>query len=302
MPRALVQKIALTLLVTGLIALTHLGSLDRLGHEYTEAGFKRALVVFALSRGLNGVISVAQGTEVAIEPVGIGLTFKPGEILDPVNDLVERFSWVMLTSSASFGVQRVLLDVMASSWLTYATLGAGLALLWALWWTESSLIKLRRVLCRIALVLLVLRFSIALMAVAGEHFYQAFLETQFNESQIQLEKAATHIGEVNSEIQPALSNTEERSLLDEAKRVYDTATRSIDIESRMATFNQAATNISEHAIQMIVVFLMQTVLFPLASIWLIWQLLKRLLRARLEWVGRDQSKREATPEQRSDVV
>jgi hypothetical protein len=31
---------------------------------------------------------------------------------------------------------------------------------------------------------------------------------------------------------------------------------------------------------------MQTVLFPLFSLWLLWQLLKRVLRARLEWLRR----------------
>lgn len=292
----LTRKFIYSLLLVALMALIQFGTLDRLGHEYTEAGFKRALVVFALSRGLNGIISVAQGTEVAIEPVGIGLNFKPGEILDPVNDLVERFSWVMLASSTSFGIQRVLLDAMASSWLTYITLGAVASLLWVLWWPTHSLIGTRRFLCRIALVLLVLRFSVALMAIGSESFYRAFLAPQYSESQTQLEQAATHIGEVNSEIQPPLAKADERSLLDEAKRVYETATRAVDVESRMAAFNQAATHISEHAIQMIVVFLMQTVLFPLASIWLLLQLLKRLLRARMEWVGRDLNKEQAARE------
>ena len=109
MTKPVFRQLAITLMLLLLMVLIQEGSLDRIGHEQTEAGFKRALLVFAVSRGLNGVISVAQGTEVAVEPVGIGLNFKPGEILDPINDLVERFSWVMLASSASFGIQRVLL-------------------------------------------------------------------------------------------------------------------------------------------------------------------------------------------------
>ncbi|MCW8975927.1 MAG: hypothetical protein OQL10_09445 [Sedimenticola sp.] len=292
----LVRKLAFSLSLLFMMALIQWGALDRLGHDYTEAGFKRALVVFALSRGLNGVISVAQGTEVAIEPAGIGLNFKPGEILDPINDLVERFSWVMLASSSSFGMQRVLLDVMAAPLLTYITFGAVVALLWVLWWPDRSLIGTRKLFCKVALVLLVLRFSIALMAVTGEHFYLAFLEPRFSESQVELEKAATHIGEVNTEFQAPLTKEGGESVFDKAKRAYEAATRSMDIESRMAAFNQAAANISEHAIQMIVVFLMQTVLFPLASVWLILQLLKRVMRARLSWIGRTPQKTEGTSE------
>ncbi|MBT8449478.1 MAG: hypothetical protein KJO69_07305, partial [Gammaproteobacteria bacterium] len=66
------------------------GWLDQTGRSYTEEGIKRALTTYAIARGLNGVISVAQGTEVAIQPVGVGVTFTPGQILDPINDLIER--------------------------------------------------------------------------------------------------------------------------------------------------------------------------------------------------------------------
>ncbi|WP_428609918.1 hypothetical protein [Sedimenticola sp.] len=300
MIKPLFRQISITLLLLLLVALVQDGSLDRIGHEQTEAGFKRALLVFAVSRGLNGVISVAQGTEVAVEPVGIGLNFKPGEILDPINDLVERFSWVMLASSASFGMQRILLDVMASPWLTSGVIWAVLALLWVIWWPgKRSLGGVGQWICRLAFALLILRFSISLIAIGSERFYQAFLEPQYSESRGQLELAATHIGEVNRELQPDLPPAEDTSLLERAKRVYDSATKSIDLEARMAAFNQAAANISEHAINMIVVFLMQTVLFPLFSLWLLWQLLKRVLRARMGWLRHDplpQSGNEAAPE------
>jgi len=282
------KQLAITLMLLLLMALIQEGSLDRIGHEQTEAGFKRSLLVFAVSRGLNGVISVAQGTEVAVEPVGIGLSFKPGEILDPINDLVERFSWVMLASSASFGIQRVLLDVMASPWLTYTTVGAVLALLLVIWRPGGRRLgAVGRLVCRLALVLLILRFSIILIAIGGERFYQAFLEPQYSESRAQLERAAGNLSEVNSELQPNLPPADDESLLDQARRVYNSAAKAVDVDARMAAFSRAAADISEHAINMIVVFLMQTVLFPLASLWLLWQLLKRVLRARLKWLRRD---------------
>ena len=282
------KPIALSLVLLLLLTVIQDGGLDRIGQEQTEAGLKRALLVFAVSRGLNGVISVAQGTEVAVEPVGIGLNFKPGEILDPINDLVERFSWVMLASSASFGIQRVLLEVMASRWLTFGAALAVLILLGVIWWPGRRYIgRIGEVVCRLAFALLIVRFSITLIAIGGERFYQAFLEPQYSESHSQLERAASNLGEVNSELRPDLPQGEDESLLDRARRVYDSATRAMDMEARMATFNRAAANISEHAINMIVVFLMQTVLFPLFSLWLLWQLLKRVLRARMDWLRRD---------------
>lgn len=86
------------------VAAAFTGVLDDVGRETAEQAFSRALVTFAIARTLNGVISVAQGTEVAVEPAGVGVNFAPGEVLDPINDLVERFSSVMLVATSVLGV------------------------------------------------------------------------------------------------------------------------------------------------------------------------------------------------------
>ena len=95
-------RILSTLLALGLVILALAGPLDRLGLSQTQAGFTRALVTYGLVRAMNGVISVAQGTELALEPAGIGVTFTPGEILDPINDLVERFALVLLVAATTW--------------------------------------------------------------------------------------------------------------------------------------------------------------------------------------------------------
>ena len=104
----------LSLAVLICTAIAWLSPFEALGSGYVDTAFKRAAAGFAIARGLNGVISVAQGTEFAVQPAGVGVSFTPGEILDPVNDLVERFSWIMLLATSSLGIQKVLLSM--SSW------------------------------------------------------------------------------------------------------------------------------------------------------------------------------------------
>ena len=99
------RQLVFAVLIIAATALAWWPSLDAHGNATVDAAFKRALVTWALARGLNGVLSVAQGTEVAIQPAGVGVNFTPGEILDPVNDLVERFSWIMMLATSSLGIQ-----------------------------------------------------------------------------------------------------------------------------------------------------------------------------------------------------
>jgi hypothetical protein len=50
------------------------GHVDKASEEQAENALKNALVTFAVARTLNGVISVAQGTEVALEPGAVGVS------------------------------------------------------------------------------------------------------------------------------------------------------------------------------------------------------------------------------------
>lgn len=54
---------------------------------------------------------MAQGTEVAVEPAGVGVTSAPAQALDPINELIEQFSLLMLGASVSIGLQRALVGV-----------------------------------------------------------------------------------------------------------------------------------------------------------------------------------------------
>ena len=107
-------RLALALAVGIMVALSWLGALESAANAQVDAGLKRALVSFASARALNAVISLAQGTELAFQPLGMGVTVSAGQILDPVNDLVEQFSNLMLAASVAFGVQKVLLAIGAN--------------------------------------------------------------------------------------------------------------------------------------------------------------------------------------------
>ena len=126
-------RLLLTALVTALIALSWLPQTNELASAQVDAGLKRALVTFASARVLNGVISTLQGTEVVAQPLGFGVTLSVGQVLDPVNDLVEQFSDLLLTATLVFGVEKFLLTLFgnwAVSALVTAVLGAWLLLYW----------------------------------------------------------------------------------------------------------------------------------------------------------------------------
>ena len=263
------------------VALTaYLGWLDDIGERYTQQGLKRALITYGVARGLNGVISVAQGTEVAFEPVGVGMTFTPGQILDPVNDLIERFSWVVMASGASLGVQSVLMQVTSWPWFTSIIMIFLVFSILSLWRYHLFSEVFKTFIFKMTLVLLIVRFFIPIIAIMNETLYITFLEPQYVEAKQSLQQTADDIEKIDDQQQPPVAS-EDASILDKVESIYNSAGNALDVKARLDSLKLTVAKVSESALNMIVVFVIQTLIFPLLFMWLTLQLLKFVIRIKL---------------------
>lgn len=267
--------------VMALLALAYEGTVDDYGHDYTQQALKRALVTFAIARGLNAVISVAQGTEVSIQPAGVGVNFAPGQILDPLNDLIEWFSWVVLMAATSLGIQELLLTIFSAKVFAWLLIAVAATLGVLMWSKRLQLHPLRALLPRLLLLLLVVRFAVPVMALASEGLYSAFMSERYATSQQSIQAVTEQIGEINRSAASSASVPEDDSLLGSAKRLYQSTLESLDVSSYVQRYQSAAADVSEQVVNLIVVFVMQTLLLPLLFLWGVVQLARRVLHMEL---------------------
>lgn len=267
--------------VMALLALAYEGTVDDYGHDYTQQALKRALVTFAIARGLNAVISVAQGTEVSIQPAGVGVNFAPGQILDPLNDLIEWFSWVVLMAATSLGIQELLLTIFSAKVFAGILIAVAVTLGVLMWNKRVQLHPLRALLARLLLLLLVVRFAVPVMALANEGLYSAFMSERYAASQQSIQAVTERIGEINRSAESAARTPEDDSLLGSAKRLYQSTVESLDVSSYVQRYQSAAADVSEQVVNLIVVFVMQTLLLPLLFLWGVVQLARRVLHMEL---------------------
>jgi len=266
------RKIMITVMALLVLAASAFGVLDREGEAYVNNGLARALLAFGVSRGINGVVSVAQGTELSFQPVGIGLNLTPGQILDPVNDLIERFSAVMLFSASSLGIQKLVLEVV-SSIIFMVISGIILVLLVVNEWSRKKFLP--PWFNRALIIFLVIRLSVPVMSIASEGFYKVFLKDNYENSMQELKNASQNIEELNKENSPETEN--DSSILGQAKQIFKSTANSVNLSKKFENYKLAASRISSQVVDMIVVFVVQTVLFPLIFLWVVIQFSKKLI-------------------------
>ena len=265
------RKIIFVFVLAMLVLTSWLKFLDAPATKLVNEGFKRALISFGTARALNATISVVQGTEVAVEPMGVGVTFTPGQVLDPVNDLVESFSNLMMVACIAFGIQKFLISIggnwIISFLLTLAAIG------WA--WLYVRQQQNLRWLSKLLVILLMIRFAIPVVTIGTDFLFKHYLNAEYNANQQAISQASTQVKAIKSS---ATEKTEDKSwwasAKDRAQVIVSESKEGFNIEGQVQKLKQATENWTEHIINLIVIFLLQTLVIPVLLIWGLYSIIR----------------------------
>lgn len=164
------EKFTQPILIMALLIVSWWGAVDNLAAYVNGESIKDAAIIYGVARSINGVISLIQSAEIS----AIVGSVRPGELLDPMNDLIERFSSVMAWSLSSLVLQKVLLSVFSSySFKVIFTICCALMLV--LKWLPLSAHFVARA-WSLFLIVASLRFSIAIVCALTAAVDQGFIQ------------------------------------------------------------------------------------------------------------------------------
>ncbi len=236
-----------------LVALAWQGGLDRVSGDYVGASLLDAGIIYGTARGINALVSALQGTELDMWLV----TFSIGELLDPINDVIERFSAVMTIAITSLVIQQLLLVIVSDVTFSIALTALALAALVA-WFTARS--GGFPALFRLFLLAAFIRFSLALVVVANLWVDRVFLPDSSSEEHQVMQAFYGDLEEVDRTVR----GEGERGRSDLARQ-FD------DLEERFEAF-------VDGSLRMLGSLRLKSVIIPLIFLYAVVQLARRLFR------------------------
>lgn len=271
-----------TLFAIFVVGLAASGLADKISERYAADALERAFVTWAVARGLNGVISVAQGTEIALEPGGVGVNLTVGQVLDPVNDLIERFSSVMLIAASAIGLQNILLTITGSFGVSVFLGATALFALLVLWIPRYSMRpRLRAFALRLFLISFVLRFALPVLVIGSNVVFDQFLQPEQEQATEALRVATADIESLSNENEPELP--EERGLFERFGDMVNESLQNLNVRERLSQLKERASGASRHVVNLIVIFVLQTIILPVAFLWLLLEAVKSLATRATQW-------------------
>ncbi|MDB5966620.1 MAG: hypothetical protein JWQ72_3120 [Polaromonas sp.] len=260
------RRLGAALLLCAAVAAAWLAPLDAPATAQVDAGLSRALTSFATARALHGVLSVVQGTQFSAQPLGVGISLTPGQLLAPVNDLVKHFSDLMLAASVAFGVQKAVIAI-GSYWPISAALTLA-ALAWGVAWFRQG--RPGAWLSRTLVVLLMLRFAVPVAVLGTDVLWQKFLAADYAVTQQAMDTASGQALRLG----PPVVAPADAGMLD---KIREWVTQTTDVRARFEDIKRAVERVTEHVIRLMVIFLLQTLILPVLLLWGLYAALKALV-------------------------
>ena len=265
----MVRKTLLSLLILALSLVTYFLSdsrlpfLDTRAQQYFTDTTAEAAIAYATVRGVNGVVSVLKESQIEFSPAGVGVNIAAGQILDPIDDMTERLSSVLVTALVSLGIQKVFMEIGEIVPLKAAALF--FLLLIPLLWIPLAGGAAFSLVTRICCILMVFRLFLPLSSFLNEALYTQLFQEKISQAEKQLSVVSVNYKELHS-----LDDSRNESLLPSLTQVPKKR-----YQQARAIFSQISEHLDEIigallelTISYISIFILQVILIPIGALWL----------------------------------
>ncbi|MDF1883997.1 hypothetical protein JHD49_08610 [Sulfurimonas sp. SAG-AH-194-C21] len=276
------MKIFITFFLMVVLILSLSLEVDELAIQLQDEAFNRALVSFGLAKGLNAVISLLQGTQLSFTPVGVGLNFSVGEILDPFNDMVERFSWIMLVATVSIGIQKIVLTLSATLFMQTALLISVSISLFLLWSKSIKFHALATFVTKSFLLLLLLRFSAIIFIYTISFMHTNVLALEYMQASEVVENTKIQLDKLNKEKQTLVKAQKKDGFFSGLSSKYSAVLEKLNISQQLQSLESSIDKASNNIITLITIFIVETVLMPLLYFWFLLTSIKYIFRFKFD--------------------
>lgn len=254
-----------------------LPGLDSQADQYFAMSIQQATVAYATCRVVNGSVSVLKESDLQLQPAGVGLSLAIGQALDPIDDMVERASDVLVTSITSLGLQKLIYEMAVTQ--VPGLLGVLLLMLsFSLFFSSRRVLHFQRGCVHLMILFLVARMCLPLSSLANDFLNDQFFEPEITAAQKELALGVEALGTMLEVTLPEIDGL--RGTVDNS--VAFVKIKAVEFKEGLGALVVNAGNLVDNLIKLtflyIGIFLVQVILLPLAVFWLMLKLLNLLFK------------------------
>ncbi len=242
--------------------------LDSTTDNYFSEAITKAGVTYAACRVINASVSIVKNSSLNLEPAGIGVTLAVGQALDPIDDMVERVSDVLVTTITSLGVQKLAFEICVS--ITPSIIAVFLFIFSILIWFENEkLATIQKNITRLIFLILLARFALPVSAVANNYIQEHFFTDKISNANKELAVGTAELDKLREFSLPEIDGVL-GTIKNNASFVQHKSMEFKDaIVATVGNAGSIVENLLKLAFLYVGVFLIQVIALPIMVFWLL---------------------------------
>ncbi len=254
--------------------------LDTKADAYFNEAITKAGVSYATCRVINATVSIIKESRLELEPAGVGLSLAVGQILDPINDMTERLSDVLVMAITSLGVQELTYELsLTLAPPIFALFLFVMSIL--LWFQNDRIVRLQKATMGILLIVGIARFCLPISSIANEFLHDNFFADQIADANNELAVGVADLDKLKDISLPEYDGFME-AIENSASFLKQ---KSIHFKDAIAVTVSNRGTIIENLLRLtflyVGVFLIQVIILPLFVFWLLFKTINSLFYTKI---------------------
>ena len=151
-------------------------NLDKIGDYFLNESIKKSAVSYLVTRSSNAIVSIIKESEVSL---GLGINFQLaiGQVLDPIDDALERLSTLLVIFISLLGTLKISFIILKDLYLKIVSTFL-FFLIPSIWFEKLKGLKLQII--KIILVITLLRFLIPISGLVNTYIANTYIYPNIN--------------------------------------------------------------------------------------------------------------------------
>ncbi|MBA3008826.1 MAG: hypothetical protein KJ826_06260 [Proteobacteria bacterium] len=256
--------------------------IDNNTDTYFSDAMTKAGVAYGVCRVVNASVSAIKESQIQIEPAGLGVSLAVGQVLDPLDDMTERASDILVTAIVSIGIQKIVYELCVA--FVPSLIGFAIIVLFGISFVKGDRATTLRGLVVSSIILLaVARLFLPISSIINTYLQENYFSPQIIKVQDELAMNSPEMERLKDMSMPEIDG-----VFGTVKNGFDfvgekTSDLGTTLKAMVGNMESMVSNLLKLSYLYVAVFIVQVIILPVGAFWLLTRITNVLFGAGLTY-------------------
>lgn len=256
---------------------------DKKADCYFSNAMTKAGAAYGVCRVVNASVSVIKESHIQIEPAGLGVALAAGQVLDPLDDMTERASDILITAIVSLGIQKIVYELCVA--FAPALIGISIIALVAVSFFKGNRAKaLRIVVLKSVIIIAVSRLCLPTSSIISSYLNDYYFSSEITKAYDELAMSSPEIERLKEMRMPEVDG-----VMGTIKNGFEfvgekTSDLSAALKTMIRNMDSMVSNLLKLSYLYVALFIIQVIILPIGAFWLLVRLTNALCGTNIPYI------------------